>query len=252
LKLPRNLAFSANSFSQSDGQLDREPARSVWSSTKAASARKILIDLGLKDIRSSPINPKKVVALEGYGIRIADQVPLRIDNQATTKPYEARTISLSGCRGAGRPARLARPIYSSRTAMPRLPSAITICHSERSEGPLPLRPRLCAENLLFSPATTAALFAFPIGFANRWLCGSLAGDFGQVVSWVCRWRSILGIGLPATKYLRIFSRRLGPGPRIASRSSTLLNGRTTWHSQYLFRSPGPIPGTCGNFFDVAY
>ena len=39
----------------------------------------ILIDLGLKDIRVLTNHPKKVVALEGYGIRIADQVPLRID-----------------------------------------------------------------------------------------------------------------------------------------------------------------------------
>ena len=36
----------------------------------------ILIDLGLKDIRVLTNHPKKVVALEGYGIRIADQVPL--------------------------------------------------------------------------------------------------------------------------------------------------------------------------------
>jgi 3,4-dihydroxy 2-butanone 4-phosphate synthase/GTP cyclohydrolase II len=39
----------------------------------------ILIDLGLKDIRVLTNHPKKVVALEGYGIRIADQVPLHIE-----------------------------------------------------------------------------------------------------------------------------------------------------------------------------
>ena len=39
----------------------------------------ILIDLGLKDIRILTNHPKKVVALEGYGIRIADQVPLHIE-----------------------------------------------------------------------------------------------------------------------------------------------------------------------------
>jgi 3,4-dihydroxy 2-butanone 4-phosphate synthase/GTP cyclohydrolase II len=43
----------------------------------------ILIDLGLKDIRVLTNHPKKVVALEGYGIRIADQVPLHIE---TAKP----------------------------------------------------------------------------------------------------------------------------------------------------------------------
>jgi GTP cyclohydrolase II len=33
----------------------------------------------LKDIRVLTNHPKKVVALEGYGIRIADQVPLRLE-----------------------------------------------------------------------------------------------------------------------------------------------------------------------------
>ena len=47
----------------------------------------ILIDLGLKDIRVLTNHPKKVVALEGYGIRIADQVPLRIEAPSQrTKP----------------------------------------------------------------------------------------------------------------------------------------------------------------------
>jgi 3,4-dihydroxy 2-butanone 4-phosphate synthase/GTP cyclohydrolase II len=47
----------------------------------------ILIDLGLKDIRVVTNHPKKVVALEGYGIRIADQVPL---NLSTSKPTHQR------------------------------------------------------------------------------------------------------------------------------------------------------------------
>ena len=44
----------------------------------------ILIDLGLKDIRVVTNHPKKVVALEGYGIRIADQVPLNLTTQKPT------------------------------------------------------------------------------------------------------------------------------------------------------------------------
>jgi 3,4-dihydroxy 2-butanone 4-phosphate synthase/GTP cyclohydrolase II len=43
-----------------------------------------LIDLGLKDIRVVTNHPKKVVALEGYGIRIADQVPLNLSTQKPT------------------------------------------------------------------------------------------------------------------------------------------------------------------------
>jgi 3,4-dihydroxy 2-butanone 4-phosphate synthase / GTP cyclohydrolase II len=43
-----------------------------------------LIDLGLKDIRVLTNHPKKVVALEGYGIRIADQVPLRVESRRVT------------------------------------------------------------------------------------------------------------------------------------------------------------------------
>jgi 3,4-dihydroxy 2-butanone 4-phosphate synthase/GTP cyclohydrolase II len=39
----------------------------------------ILIDLGLRQIRVLTNHPRKVVALEGYGLEIADQVPLEID-----------------------------------------------------------------------------------------------------------------------------------------------------------------------------
>ena len=36
----------------------------------------ILIDLGLKNLRVLTNHPRKVVALEGYGLTIADQVPV--------------------------------------------------------------------------------------------------------------------------------------------------------------------------------
>jgi 3,4-dihydroxy 2-butanone 4-phosphate synthase / GTP cyclohydrolase II len=65
------------------GQLDREPARQRLVQHESGIGAQILIDLGLKDIRVITNHPKKVVALEGYGIRIADQVPLRI---AAPKP----------------------------------------------------------------------------------------------------------------------------------------------------------------------
>ncbi len=66
------------------GQLDREPARLRMVQHESGIGAQILIDLGLKDIRVLTNHPKKVVALEGYGIRIADQVPLRVDEPKPT------------------------------------------------------------------------------------------------------------------------------------------------------------------------
>lgn len=65
------------------GQLDREVARQRMVQHESGTGAQILIDLGLKDIRVVTNHPKKVVALEGYGIRIADQVPLDL---RTPKP----------------------------------------------------------------------------------------------------------------------------------------------------------------------
>ncbi len=65
------------------GQLDREPARQRLVQHESGIGAQILIDLGLTDIRVVTNHPKKVVALEGYGIRIADQVPLQL---STPKP----------------------------------------------------------------------------------------------------------------------------------------------------------------------
>jgi 3,4-dihydroxy 2-butanone 4-phosphate synthase/GTP cyclohydrolase II len=62
----------------SRGQLDRELARQRMVQHESGIGAQILIDLGLKDIRVVTNHPKKVVALEGYGIRIADQVPLNL------------------------------------------------------------------------------------------------------------------------------------------------------------------------------
>src|SRR5216684_5906350 len=68
----------------SRGQLDREPARQRMVQHESGIGAQILIDLGLKDIRVLTNHPKKVVALEGYGIRIADQVPLRVETRRAT------------------------------------------------------------------------------------------------------------------------------------------------------------------------
>ncbi|HTV62166.1 MAG TPA: bifunctional 3,4-dihydroxy-2-butanone-4-phosphate synthase/GTP cyclohydrolase II [Verrucomicrobiae bacterium] len=48
----------------------------------------ILVDLGLKTIRLMTNNPKKVVGLEGYGLKITEQVPIRIK----PNPYNQRYL----------------------------------------------------------------------------------------------------------------------------------------------------------------
>jgi len=58
--------------------------------------------------------------------------------------------------------------------------------------------------------------------------------------------------LPMVKYLRIFSRRFGPSPRMASKSSTLLNAPYDLRICKIFSAvAGPIPGTCCSSSDVA-
>jgi 3,4-dihydroxy 2-butanone 4-phosphate synthase/GTP cyclohydrolase II len=66
------------------GQLDREPARQRMVQHESGIGAQILIDLGLKNIRVLTNHPKKVVALEGYGITIADQVPLCVESPKLT------------------------------------------------------------------------------------------------------------------------------------------------------------------------
>jgi 3,4-dihydroxy 2-butanone 4-phosphate synthase / GTP cyclohydrolase II len=48
----------------------------------------ILADLGLKTIRLLTNNPKKVVGLEGYGLKIVEQVPIRVK----PNPHNARYL----------------------------------------------------------------------------------------------------------------------------------------------------------------
>ena len=68
-------------------QLDREAARQRMVQHESGIGAQILIDLGLKDIRVLTNHPKKVVALEGYGICIADQVPLRVETPRPTHQH---------------------------------------------------------------------------------------------------------------------------------------------------------------------
>jgi 3,4-dihydroxy 2-butanone 4-phosphate synthase/GTP cyclohydrolase II len=47
----------------------------------------ILVDLGLRQIRLLTNNPKKVVGLDGYGLRIVERVPIQIEPTAQNRRY---------------------------------------------------------------------------------------------------------------------------------------------------------------------
>jgi len=62
----------------SRGELDRDLNRQRLIQRESGIGAQILIDLGLQKIRVLTNHPKKVVALEGYGLEIADQVALNL------------------------------------------------------------------------------------------------------------------------------------------------------------------------------
>jgi 3,4-dihydroxy 2-butanone 4-phosphate synthase/GTP cyclohydrolase II len=47
----------------------------------------ILVDLGLKNIRLLTNNPKKIVGLEGYGLKIVEQLPIRVKPNPHNERY---------------------------------------------------------------------------------------------------------------------------------------------------------------------
>jgi 3,4-dihydroxy 2-butanone 4-phosphate synthase/GTP cyclohydrolase II len=47
----------------------------------------ILVDLGLKDIRLLTNNPRKIVGLEGYGLRVVERVPVTIEPNPINYKY---------------------------------------------------------------------------------------------------------------------------------------------------------------------
>jgi 3,4-dihydroxy 2-butanone 4-phosphate synthase / GTP cyclohydrolase II len=60
------------------GQLDQDLGRQWLVQHESGIGAQILTDLGLRRIRVLTNHPRKVVALEGYGLEIADQMPLSI------------------------------------------------------------------------------------------------------------------------------------------------------------------------------
>lgn len=47
----------------------------------------ILVDLGLKEIRLLTNNPKKIVGLEGYGLKVVERVPIEVPPNPINKKY---------------------------------------------------------------------------------------------------------------------------------------------------------------------
>jgi 3,4-dihydroxy 2-butanone 4-phosphate synthase/GTP cyclohydrolase II len=68
----------------SRGQLDQDLARQRLVQHESGIGAQILIDLGLKSLRVLTNQPRKVVALEGYGLTITSQVPVLSDSKRTT------------------------------------------------------------------------------------------------------------------------------------------------------------------------
>ncbi len=66
------------------GELDQDLNRQRLVQRESGIGAQILIDLGLRQIRVLTNHPRKVVALEGYGLEIADQVPLTLKQARAT------------------------------------------------------------------------------------------------------------------------------------------------------------------------
>jgi len=75
--LPQILFHSRN-------QLDQDIARQRLIQHESGIGAQILIDLGLKNLRVLTNHPRKVVALEGYGLAIAEQVPVLVPSNKHT------------------------------------------------------------------------------------------------------------------------------------------------------------------------
>ena len=70
------------------GQLDGDPARQRMLQHESGIGAQILIDLGLTNIRVLTNHPRKLVALEGYGLTIANQEPIQnIPKKVTHQPF---------------------------------------------------------------------------------------------------------------------------------------------------------------------
>jgi hypothetical protein len=164
-------------------------------------------------------------------------------------PSAARNLlSLLSCRGAARPARAQfEAIVGVRLANRKI---VILSQARTSAPPSGLRE----ENLLFLiGARGAANYSEGSGGSAGTVevFGGVAG-FDGVTGLFADAGLLCGAALPVVKYLRIFSRRFGPIPRIARTLSTLLNAPYDLRiCKILSAVAGPIPGTCCSSSDVA-
>jgi 3,4-dihydroxy 2-butanone 4-phosphate synthase/GTP cyclohydrolase II len=85
---PAALGALPHILYHSRGQIDRDIARQRMIQHESGIGAQILIDLGLKSLRVLTNHPRKVVALEGYGLTIAEQVPvLSLSKKATHQTF---------------------------------------------------------------------------------------------------------------------------------------------------------------------
>jgi hypothetical protein len=125
--------------------------------------------------------------------------------------------------------------------------ALPICHSERSEESAFSFGVYCGGSSA-SPEVCGA-----VGGAEVFTCDFPGGVLGFAQpEHPAAGDAFLELVFPATKYLRIFSSRFGPSPRIASKSSTLLNAPYDLRICKIFSVvAGPISGTSCSSSDVA-
>jgi len=85
------LAHKLKAYALQDGGLDTVQANEALGFRPDLRdygiGAQILIDLGLSSIRILTNNPKKIVGLEGYGLHVTEQVPIRIEPNAHNLRY---------------------------------------------------------------------------------------------------------------------------------------------------------------------
>jgi len=74
----------------SRGQLDEDLDRQRLVQRESGIGVQVLLDLGLTKVRVLTNHPRKVVALDGYGLTIAEQVPIPIEKRETPLPTHQR------------------------------------------------------------------------------------------------------------------------------------------------------------------
>jgi hypothetical protein len=142
-------------------------------------------------------------------------------------------------------ARLRKRVRTVPAPTNQVPIKIVILSVARTSAP---PSGLREENLLFlSGGERTTHYSDGSGGS----AGTVAG-FGGVAGFGALAGLVADAVLPTVKYLRIFSRRFGPIPRIARKSSTLLNAPYDLRiCKILSAVTGPIPGTSCNSSDVA-